>query len=180
LGGWREVMPSVVAMAGLPGTGKSTLARALALELGGVVLDKDVIRAALFPPKLIEYSCVQDDFCMSVLFQTAGYLVSNKKAGWVFIDGRPFTKASQIDLLSAEAASLGCALKIVLCTCSDSAAKDRLSRQHIAANRDYALYQKLQKEFEPIKPPHFVANTDQPLPAVIAASLAYLRAPVSH
>jgi predicted kinase len=43
-------------MAGLPGTGKSTLARVLANDLGGVVLDKDVIRAALFPAALIEYS----------------------------------------------------------------------------------------------------------------------------
>jgi predicted kinase len=173
-------MPNLVAMAGLPGTGKSTLARALAHELGGVILDKDIIRAALFPPKLIEYSSLQDDFCMNVLFQTARYLISNKKTAWVFVDGRPFTRASQIDLLAAEAASLGCRLRIVFCTCSDAAARDRLSRQHIAANRDYALYQKLQKEFEPIKLPHFVANTDQPMPAAVAATLAYLKAPVSH
>jgi predicted kinase len=168
-------MPYLVAMAGLPGTGKSTVARALAHELGGVVLDKDVIRAALFPPKLIEYSSLQDDFCMSVLFQTARYLISNRKTPWVFVDGRPFTKTSQVDRLAAEAASLGCALRIVLCTCSDAAARDRLSRQHIAANRNYALYQNLQKEFEPIGLPHFVANTDQPFPAVVAATVAHLR-----
>ena len=38
----------IVIMAGLPGTGKSTLARALAQRLAGAVLDKDEIRAALF------------------------------------------------------------------------------------------------------------------------------------
>jgi len=37
-------------MAGLPGTGKSALSRALAAELGGTVIDKDHIRAALFDP----------------------------------------------------------------------------------------------------------------------------------
>src|SRR6476646_3590590 len=175
-----KMTPCLVAMAGLPGTGKSTLARSLANDLGGVVLDKDVIRAALFPPALIEYSSAQDDFCMSVLFQTARYLVVEKKTPWIFVDGRPFGRASQINALASEAGAMGCRLKTILCVCSDASAKDRLSRQHIAANRDYLLYQTLQKEFEPISLPHFVANTDGPLPDVISAALEYLRTPVSH
>ena len=34
----------IVTMAGLPGTGKSTLARILAQRLPGAVLDKDIIQ----------------------------------------------------------------------------------------------------------------------------------------
>ncbi len=49
-------------MAGLPGTGKSTLARTLAAKLNGVVLDKDLVRAAVFNEQWIEYSREQDDF----------------------------------------------------------------------------------------------------------------------
>lgn len=172
-------MPTLVAMAGLPGSGKSTLAVALAKEIGGVVLDKDVIRAALFPPPLIEYSTPQDDFCMSVLFQTAHYLVTAKKTGRIFVDGRPFARASQVDQLVGEAGSFGYTLKIILCTCSDANAKARLAKQHVAGNRNYLLYQKLQKEFEPITFPHFVADTDDPLKDVVSAALAYLRTPIS-
>src|SRR5690348_14369339 len=48
--------PMLLIMAGLPATGKTTLARAIAERTGAVVLDKDVIRASLFPAQLIEYS----------------------------------------------------------------------------------------------------------------------------
>ncbi|MGH9567936.1 MAG: AAA family ATPase, partial [Candidatus Angelobacter sp.] len=63
----------IVIMAGFPGTGKTTLANALAQQTAGVVLNKDEIRAALFPPVEIEYSTAQDDFCMRVLLDAAAY-----------------------------------------------------------------------------------------------------------
>src|SRR5262245_27920071 len=44
----------LIMMAGLQGSGKSTLARHLADALPGIVLNKDTIRAALFPPALLE------------------------------------------------------------------------------------------------------------------------------
>jgi predicted kinase len=46
----------LIAMAGLPASGKSTLAARLASELAGVVLSKDQVRAALFPPPVLDSS----------------------------------------------------------------------------------------------------------------------------
>src|SRR5690242_18237303 len=40
----------LIAMAGLPGTGKSAIAARLAAELDAVALSKDDVRGALFPP----------------------------------------------------------------------------------------------------------------------------------
>ena len=54
----------IVLMAGLPGTGKSTLARELAARTSGRVLSKDEIRHAIFLPEEIEFSSAQDDFCL--------------------------------------------------------------------------------------------------------------------
>jgi predicted kinase len=39
----------LIAMAGLPASGKSTIAARLAKELGGVILSKDQVQAVLFP-----------------------------------------------------------------------------------------------------------------------------------
>jgi len=65
----------IVLMAGLPGTGKSTLARELVHRTQGALLSKDEIRAALFSPADIEYSVKQDDFVMEVMLGAARFLL---------------------------------------------------------------------------------------------------------
>jgi adenylylsulfate kinase-like enzyme len=59
---YYEPMTTWVLLAGLPATGKSTLARALAERLeGAAVLDKDRVRAALFPGDMVDYTTEQDE-----------------------------------------------------------------------------------------------------------------------
>src|SRR5437660_10233414 len=80
----------IVLMAGLPGTGKSTLARALAGRTSGRVLSKDEIRHAIFLPEEIEYSSRQDDYCLRLMLETAGYLLSQTPERLIFLDGVHF------------------------------------------------------------------------------------------
>lgn len=174
-----ETESALVVMAGLPVTGKSTLARALAAELGGVVLDKDQIRAALFPPELIEYSRRQDDFCMEVLLQTANYLISKAGAPWMFVDGRPFARREQLERVRQAANEIGCRLKIVLCQCLEESVRARLQQPHVAANRSWDLYQKLKAEFEPIELPHLLVDMERPLKDAVKNALKFLRRPDS-
>ena len=170
----------LIAMAGLPGTGKSTLARLLADACDGVILDKDAIRAALFPASLVEYSTRQDDFCGSIMFQVAAYILHDDPRRQVILDGRTFSHRYQVAALEQLAAELHVPLKIIECVCSDESARQRLEgtasagEKHLAANRNYALYLKIKEHFEPIRQPKLVVNTDNDLAQSLAACLAYV------
>jgi len=166
-----------VIMAGLPGTGKSTLARNLAAQLNGVVLDKDLVRDALFGENWTEYSRQQDDFCIELLLQAAGYLAAKAAPpAYLFIDGRTFSMRAQVERVANYAKELGCRVKLLHLVCSDGTARHRLALDHVAKNRDFALYLKVKAAFEPIEHEHLKLNTDGGLSdAILRQSARYLR-----
>jgi predicted kinase len=170
----------LIALAGLPGTGKSRLGRALAAELPGIVLDKDTIRATLFPPGDIEYSTEQDDFCLAIMLQVADYLRRKDPHKIIILDGRPFARRYQRAELVTFTDTHGAALAIIECVCSDETARRRLERDvattsHVASNRTYALYQTLKAHFEPIEESRLVVDTDQDMRIYLALALDYVR-----
>ena len=175
----------IIIMAGLPGTGKSVLCRALAKQVGGVVLDKDIIRASLFPPERIEYSAAQDDFCQTLMLAAAGYLRARDPYAIVFFDGRTFSRRYQIEAVIESAQKFGSTFRTIECTCSEETARQRLERDqaaghHPAANRSFGLYQRLKATFEPIPEPKLVVDTDQPLDECVGQSRAFISGEAGH
>jgi predicted kinase len=164
-------------MAGLPGSGKTTLARELAQRTSGRLLSKDEIRHALFAPEEIEYSSRQDDFCVQTMLDTAAYLLQRQPERFIFLYGRPFSRRYQIDNVLTAAASLRQPWRILECVCSEQTAKQRLSEtnEHPAGNRDYELYLAVKSRFEAITLPKTVIDTDEPLAACCEKALAALR-----
>jgi predicted kinase len=170
----------IVLMAGLPGCGKTALARALAERLSGAVLDKDRVRAALFAPADIEYSTAQDDFCQSVMHQAAAYLLKQNPQRFVFLDGRTFSQRYQIELAIGAAEGIGQPWRILECVCPESEARRRIEAQsasgeHPAGNRDYELYLRVKARFEEITRPKTIIDTSQPLATCVRAGIAALR-----
>ncbi len=170
----------LIMMAGLEGSGKSTLALQLAAALPGVVLNKDTIRAALFSPPLVEYSTAQDDFCVDIMLQVAGYLLRKAPATYVILDGRPFSRRYQVDAVVEFAAKLPDTLKIIHCTASDETIRQRLESDmsaavHPAKNRTYEQYLSTKRRFEPIDRPRLLVDTDQPLPECLDLCLDYIQ-----
>jgi predicted kinase len=153
----------IVLMAGLPGTGKSTLARALAERTAGRVLSKDEVRHAIFLPEEIEYSSRQDDYCLNVMVETAGYLWGRDPRRVIFLDGRPFSRRYQIENVVGAAESMGQAWRILECVCSQETARKRLAADadvHLAGNRNFQLYLEVRGRFEAIVHPKTVIDTE--------------------
>jgi predicted kinase len=183
----------IVLMAGLPGTGKTTLARELVRRTHGALLGKDEIRAALFAPTAstqndsapsdstqndIEYSVSQDDFVLEIMLQAARFLLQKDPARKVFLDGRTFSRTYQIERVLEFADELAQPSSIIECICSDQSARQRLELtpdpSHPARNRNFALYLEVKSRFEPIIRPKMTINTDAPNEACIQQALAFL------
>lgn len=169
----------LIAMAGLPGTGKTTVANALASKLGAVVLNKDATRAALFPPETIEYSLEQDDLCFDAMLRVAAFLLGRDPSRPVILDGRTFTRRHHVTDVMQAARAMKSELLFIECICAEGIAMQRLAQArsqklHVAANRDQALYRKLKAAADPIDLPHLVVATDAPLKHVVEQCLAHL------
>jgi predicted kinase len=169
----------IVAMAGLPGVGKSTVARALATRIAAVVLDKDNIRACLFPPSLVDYSREQGDFCLDVMYRTAAWILSRDPSTTVILDGCTYTHSYRISTLRRVTADLGVALRLVECVCAEEIAlariaDDRAAGRHPAANRDATLYRESRAGAEAITGPKLIVDTGRPVHDCIAECVAYL------
>lgn len=164
----------LIVMAGLPGTGKSTLAAALAERLNGVVLSKDAVRAAAFG-RLVDYSATQDDFCMELVFQTARFLHETRPETAVILDGRTYSRRAQVARLLEAAPETP---RVIECVCDDEVARARLSAgaEHPARNRNYELYCRVKAAAEPLEVARLTLDTGRMETAEAARrSIEYLR-----
>jgi predicted kinase len=155
----------LIALAGLPGTGKSTLAGELARRLGAPLLDKDRVRAALFAPEEIEYSREQDDLVMDCIHRAVEFHARRGRVPAVVLDGRTYSRRAQVDELRALAARLRTPLVLIECSAQPAVVRARLERdaragEHLAGNRSFELHERLRAEAEPIDGPKLLLATD--------------------
>jgi predicted kinase len=167
-------------MAGQPGTGKSTLAEELARRFNAVVLNKDVVRAQLFPSDRIDFSREQDDLCVKIMFVIARHLLHSNPERAVILDGRTFSRSYQVRQFLSEAESLNAKPLMIECICNDAVVQQRIERDqlaatHPAANRTWQLYMDLKAKAELITVGRLVIDTGrEPLQKCVERCLKYL------
>jgi predicted kinase len=154
---------TIIALAGFPGTGKSTLAGVIARALGATVLDKDTIRIELYASTGIEHSRTQDDAACGEMHERARELFHGG-AKIVVLDGRTYSKHYQVADLEAFACSIDADLALIECTADPELVRERLEADarrglHPARNRSFDLYLALRSSAEPVERDKLVVDT---------------------
>jgi predicted kinase len=155
----------IIALAGLPGVGKTTLAKQLTSHIpGALLLRKDTVRHALFGTEHTTYTRDQDDHCIQILFATAVWQWLHAPATTVVLDGRTWLAPGQIEDLRAFAATHQQPLLLLECVCPIDVAHARLAADHQhglhpAANRTPRLHQELAATAVPITAPKLLLDT---------------------
>jgi predicted kinase len=165
---------SVVMMAGLPGTGKSTLATALAKQLGFVIIDKDRIHSAMIAKGWDKTASAEVAY--EVAFWLLDDLVNQQEHAVIFDSAgrQPFIFAR----LQAICAQHPTPLKVIHCRAATHERSRRLSlRPSIGSQlqtnqftdaEDYAFYAYLPDQ-------RFIADTTHGVAQVLPACVTYLQ-----
>ena len=120
-------IPELILIAGLPGTGKSSLARALSGKLGIPLLDKDSVKEALADtlstPWCSEWSAELGAAAEESVFRLAALQL--KMRFDVIID-TPMMYSRSWDRLRDSLAEVDFKLHVIVCDCSDTDLRERL------------------------------------------------------
>jgi predicted kinase len=155
--------PCIVAVRGLPGAGKSTVARAIEQQLRMRRVCRDAIRAAMFPR--CDHSFVEKRAAFrSVLLALEINCALDASS---VVDGMTFSRRDDYERIAALAAEHGADILPLLVACTPALARERITRDasigHPAGDRQAALVDEVAARFE--APPAHAVSVDASLPA---------------
>ena len=143
-------MQSLVAVAGRPGVGKTTVSGAVTDRLGATRLRSDVLRKELFDAP--DYRPEETDAVYADLRERAATLLAEGES--VVLDAT-FREQSRRDRVAAVADAGDATFRFVHVTCADAVVRERIAaREGDASDADVAVYEELKGEFEPVEREH--------------------------
>jgi predicted kinase len=172
--------PQLIVFAGLPGTGKTSLARAVARELAAVYLDKDTIKECILA-QAAELKVEQGEKLAGPL--SYELLVSlardNLTLGLSVVLDSPAAYQLFRDKVKQLARAVRADLRLIECICTD----EKLLRQHVEGRgpdapafrtRDWATYQRERAQFERLTDRRLVVDTAESVATNLRKVLRYL------
>ncbi len=171
---------TLVLMAGLPGTGKSTLSLAVGRALGWPVVDKDIFDGLLRTAGISGEAAVS--LAYTLMFALARDLLSEQRLP-VILDC-PAAYPARVEEAGELARSAGARLKVILCLADRDTRNERMARpvpcasrewRHPARRRPSDVEGDGREQFHHLPPGAFLVRTTRPQAELVADVVAYLR-----
>ena len=145
----------IIIICGLPGVGKTTLAKNLAPKINASILSSDKIRKELFP--IPTYSTEELKMVYDVMIITAKYL--NDIGENCILDATFNREDSRIEVKKKLRLD-DRQFQIIECSCPEEIAISRLeSRKNDYSDATIQVYQKMKNMREPVKAYHITVDT---------------------
>ena len=146
----------LIIICGLPGTGKTTVAKKIAIKTGGVLLRTDVIRKTIGKER---YSQKEKQKVYEEMFKRAREFLREGKT--VVLDAT-FAKKKNRKLAQEIAKEKNSPFWIIETVCDEKIVKERLSKRvEDESEATFKQYLEHKKFFEPLIERHFIIDTTQ-------------------
>lgn len=161
----------LVMVMGLPGSGKSFFAKALAKEIGATYLGSDELRKEL--GMMGNYSLDNKLTIYEEMFKRAKEIHKSGKS--VVLDGTFFLQQVR-DLVTFLTKSLSWKMSIIRIMADEELITKRLSKKREDSEADIEVYKKIKSEFEPILEEHLsIQSSDNNLKECLEKALQFIK-----
>ncbi len=145
----------IVLICGLPGVGKTTIAKNLAPLIDAVILSSDKIRKELIPNPT--YTKEERKLIYDVMVLIAAYL---QNSGTNIILDATFNKEDSRNKVKQRIRVPRDEFFIIECVCPENIIFSRIkNRKEDYSDADISVYQKMKKIYEPVKVDHITVDT---------------------
>jgi len=166
----EQSIPKVILVTGLPGSGKSYFARHLSNHLGARYLSTDQIRNEILDRKT--YSREEKELVYREMKRRM--LAALNRHDDIVLDGTFYREG--LRRVFIQAAGEVATVFIIQVMADEELILERVHRDRPDSDADFAVYEKLKKEWEEIKTPHLtLVSTNDNLNTMLETAIRYIQ-----